>query len=121
MHTSGQTSASSSSVVVVVVVNIIIIIIGLNKNVFIHRNHKLNKQVQETQKQYAYLLPIDKMIITQILTMARWQIVVKTSEATKQRKTKMTTKNKQTNKQTTKQKQQQQNGRRGAGVEKANN
>ena len=45
------------------------------------------------------------MIITQTFTMARWQIVVKTSEATKQTKTKMTTKtNKQTNKQT---KQQQ--------------
>ena len=39
------------------------------------------------------------MIITQTFTMARWQIVVKTSEATKQTKTKMTTKNKQTNKQ----------------------
>ena len=25
------------------------------QNVFIHRNHKFNKQVQETQKQYAYL------------------------------------------------------------------
>ena len=24
-------------------------------NLFVHRNHKLNKQVQETQKQYAYL------------------------------------------------------------------
>ena len=39
------------------------------------------------------------MIITQTFTMARWQIVVKTSEATKPTKTKMTTKNKQ-NKQT---------------------
>ena len=29
--------------------------IGLNKILFTHRNHKLNKQVQETQKQYAYL------------------------------------------------------------------
>ena len=28
---------------------------GLNKILFTHRNHKLNKQVQETQKQYAYL------------------------------------------------------------------
>ena len=28
---------------------------GLNKNLFTHCNHKLNKQVQETQKQYAYL------------------------------------------------------------------
>ena len=25
------------------------------QNVFIHRNHKLSEQVQETQKQYAYL------------------------------------------------------------------
>ena len=58
------------------------------------------------------MLPIDIMIIiTQTFTMARWQIVVKTSEATKPRKTKMTTKNKQTNKQTKqKTKQQQQNG-----------
>ena len=38
------------------------------------------------------------MIITQTFTMARWQIVVKTSEATKPTKTKMTTKNKQANK-----------------------
>ena len=31
--------------------------IGLNKILFTHRNHKLNKQVQETEekKQYAYL------------------------------------------------------------------
>ena len=28
---------------------------GLNTNVFVHGNHKLSKQVQETQKQYAYL------------------------------------------------------------------
>ena len=28
---------------------------GLNKILFIHRNHKFNKEVQETQKQYAYL------------------------------------------------------------------
>ena len=33
------------------------------------------------------VLPIDKMIITQTFTMARWQIVVKTSEATKPTKT----------------------------------
>ena len=30
-------------------------LVGLNKIVFVHRNHKFNKQVQETQKQYAYL------------------------------------------------------------------
>ena len=29
--------------------------LGLNQILFIHRNHKLNEQVQETQKQYAYL------------------------------------------------------------------
>ena len=29
--------------------------LGLNNILFTHRNHKLNKQVQETQKQYAYL------------------------------------------------------------------
>ena len=28
---------------------------GLNKMLFMHRNHKLNKQVQPTQKQHAYL------------------------------------------------------------------
>ena len=55
------------------------------------------------------------MIITQTFTMARWQIVVETSEATKQTKTKMTTKNKHPNK--TKQKQQQ-NGRRRRGLKK---
>ena len=44
--------------------------------------------------------------------MARWQIVVKTSEATKPTKTKMTTK-KQTNKQTKQKTKQQQNGRWG--------
>ena len=38
------------------------------------------------------VLPIDKIIITQTFTMERWQIVVKTSEATKQTKSKMTTK-----------------------------
>ena len=43
------------------------------------------------------------MIITQTFTMARRQIVVKTSEATKPTKTKMTTKNKQTSKQNKKQ------------------
>ena len=48
------------------------------------------------------MLPIDKMIITQTLTMARWQTAVKTSEATKQTKTKMTRKN-PTNKQNKKQ------------------
>ena len=48
------------------------------------------------------------MIITQTFTMARWQIAVKTSEATKQRKTKMTT----TTTTTTK------NGRRGWGLKK---
>ena len=50
--------------------------------------------------------------------MARWQIVVKTSEATKPRKTKMTTKNKQANKTKQKTKQQQQNGSRGWGLKK---
>ena len=29
--------------------------VGLNKMLFIHRNHIFNKPVQETQKQYAYL------------------------------------------------------------------
>jgi len=56
---------------------------GLNEIVFTHRNHKLNKQVQETQKQYAYLSVTYIQNDTQTLTMARWQIIVKTSEATK--------------------------------------
>ena len=50
------------------------------------------------------MLPIDKMIITQTFTMARWQIVVERSEATKQRP-----KQQQQNKKQNKQKQQQQN------------
>ena len=29
--------------------------VGLNKFLFIHRNHIFNKQVQETQEQYAYI------------------------------------------------------------------
>ena len=78
---------------------------GLNKILFTHRNHKLNKQVQETQKQYAYLsvtyIYIYKMTITQTPTIARWQIIVKTSEATKQTKDQNDSK-KQTNKQTNK-------------------
>ena len=44
------------------------------------------------------VLPIYKMIIIQTFTMARWQIVVKTSEATKQTKDQNDNK-KQTNKQ----------------------
>ena len=35
--------------------NLLTDVVGLNKILFTHRNHKLNKQVQETQKQYAYL------------------------------------------------------------------
>ena len=46
---------------------------------------------------------MDKMIITQTFTMARWQIVVKKSEATKQNKDQSNNKTKQT-----KQQQQQQ-------------
>ena len=68
------------------------------------------------------MLPIKKMIITQTFTKARWQIVVKTSEATKPTKTKMTTKNKLTSKQnnnnnktTTRRREE------GVGVKKANN
>ena len=52
------------------------------------------------------VLPIYKIIIIQTFTMARWQIVVKTSEATKQTKDQNDNK-KQTNK--TKQKQKHQN------------
>ena len=55
--------------------------------------------------------------------MARWQTVVKTSEATKPTKTKMTTKNKQTNKQANKTKNKTTTTKReeGVGVKKANN
>ena len=60
------------------------------------------------------VLPIYKMIIIQTFTMARWQIVVKTSEATKQTKTKMTTK---TNKQNKKQNNNNKTGG-GGGVKK---
>ena len=63
------------------------------------------------------------MIITQTFTMARWQIVVKTSEARKRKKerkreTKMTTK---TNKQTKNKTKTTTKREEGAGVEKANN
>ena len=71
---------------------------------------------------------MDNMIITQTFYMARWQIVVKRSEATKQTKDQTTTKQKTKTKQTIKQKskqkqtqQQQQNRRMGAGGYKANN
>ena len=56
------------------------------------------------------------MIIIQTFTMARWQIVVKTSEATKQTKDKND--NKKTNKQNKIKQKQQQNGRRGRGLKK---
>ena len=55
------------------------------------------------------------MIITQTFTMARWQIVVKTSEATKPTKTKMTAKNKQTSKQNKKQNNNNKTGGGGGG------
>ena len=57
------------------------------------------------------------MIIIQTFTMARWQIVVKTSEATKQ------TKDQNDNKKQTKQNKTKTTTKReeGAGVEKANN
>ena len=42
---------------------------------------------------HAWVLPIDKMKITQIFTMARWQIVVKKSKATKQNKDQNNNKN----------------------------
>ena len=62
------------------------------------------------------MLPIDKMIITYIFTMARWQIVVKKSDATKQTKD-QNNKNKQTNKPKNKQKNRKtKKGRRGQGV-----
>ena len=63
------------------------------------------------------MLPIYKMTIIQTFTMARWQIVVKTSEATKQ------TKDQNDNKKQTKQNKTTTTTKRaeGAGVEKANN
>ena len=63
------------------------------------------------------VLPIYKMTITQTPTMARWQIIVKTSEATKQ--TKDQNDNKQTNKQTKQNKNNNKtSGGGGGGVEK---
>ena len=50
-----------------------IVIISLTNKYRKHKSSMLNR-----------VLPIDKMIIIQTFTMARWQIVVKTSEATKQ-------------------------------------
>ena len=55
------------------------------------------------------VLPIDKMIITQTFTMARWQIVVKKSEVTNQTKD-QNNENKQTNKQKQKTKQKREMG-----------
>ena len=55
------------------------------------------------------VLPIDKMIITQTFTMARWQIVVKKSEATNQNKHQNNNKNKQ-------KQQQNKRGAQGGGV-----
>ena len=69
------------------------------------------------------MLPIDKMTNTQTFAMARWQIVVKRSEATKQTKDQNNNKIKQTNNPTKthkQQQQQQQNERRGPGGKKAN-
>ena len=43
------------------------------------------------------MLSIDKMIITQTFTMARWQFVVKKSEATKQSKDQNNNKNNKKN------------------------
>ena len=72
---------------------------------------------------------MDNMIITQTFTMARWQIVVNRSEATKQTKDQTTTKqqnlkqnntNKQSNKKA-KNNNNNKNGRMGAEGYKANN
>ena len=54
---------------------------------------------------------MDKMVITQTFTMARWQIVVKKSEATNKPKTKTTTKQKEKQ---NKQKQKREGGGGGA-------
>ena len=61
------------------------------------------------------------MIITQTFTMARGKIVVKTSEATKPTKTKMTTKNKQTSKQKKQKTKTTTKLEEGVGVKKPNN
>ena len=57
---------------------------------------------------FIWVLPIDKMIITQAFTMARWQIVVQKSEATDQN-------NNKEKKTTTKQKQKQKTEEGGGG------
>ena len=45
-----------------------------------------NKYGKHKSSMLILVLPIDKMIITQTFTMARWQIVVKMSDATNQTK-----------------------------------
>ena len=43
------------------------LVVGLNKILFTHRNHKLNKQVQETQKQYAYLSVVVVVVVVVVV------------------------------------------------------
>ena len=61
-------------------------IVGLNKIYsFIVIISSINKYRKHKGSMLIGVLPIDKIIITYTFTMARWQIVVKMSEATKQR------------------------------------
>ena len=48
---------------------------GFKLNLFIHRNHKFIKQVQGTQKQYAYLSVIYRKN-DNTFTMVAWEIIV---------------------------------------------
>ena len=57
-------------------------IFGLNKTYsFIVSIGSTNKYRKHKSSMLIWVLPIDKMIITQTFTMTRWQIVVKKSEA----------------------------------------
>ena len=86
---------------------------GLNNILFTHRNHKLNKQVQETQKQYSYLsvtyIQNDNHTDTYDGKMANYCQNVRGNKTNKRPKW-------QQNTNKTKQKQQQQNGRRRRGL-----
>ena len=74
---------------------------GLNKIYsFVVIISSTNKYSEHKSSMLISVLPVDKMILTQTFTMAKWQIVVKKSEATNQTKDQNNNKNKQTNKQT---------------------
>ena len=99
-------------------------VFGWYKIVFIHRNYKFNKSVQETEKQYAYLSVTfrqhDNYTDFYDGKMANCCQKVRGKKAN-QRANNNKTKTKQTNNRTKKQTKQQQNRRMGAEGYKANN